>query len=135
MTASWHTFAALLEAFSESEGLGQRVAKVLSALPQEVLQDFLGDPRFRISMLGPDLSQGQPTLLAFPAADGRGSRCVVLKQRLADCWEPYGLYVIAHELAHAYLHNGTWGDIDDPEEAADALAERWGFPRPASPFG
>lgn len=133
MTSPWKAFASLLEAFQESEPLGQRVARVLSALPHEVVQDFLNDPRFRISPLHHGDSQSQPTLLALPAADGRGSRCVVLKQRLAECWEPYGLYVIAHELAHAYLHNGTWGEINDPEEAADALAERWGFPRPESP--
>ena len=134
ISAPWKAFASLLEAFSETEPLGQRVARVLSALPQEVVQDFLNDPRFRISVLGHGVSQDQATLLALPAADGRGSRCVVLKQRLAECWEPYGLYVIAHELAHAYLHNGTWGGIDDPEEAADALAERWGFPRPDTPM-
>ena len=134
-SAPWKAFASLLEAFTESEPLGQRVARVLSALPQEVVQDFVEDPRFRISVLRQGAAQDQPTLLALPTADGRGSRCVVLKQRLAECWEPYGLYVIAHELAHAHLHNGTWGEIDDPEEAADALAERWGFPRPESPFG
>jgi hypothetical protein len=74
------------------------------------------------------------TLLALPTADGRGSRCVVLKPRLAKCSESYGLYVIAHELAHAYLRNGAWGEILDPEEAADALAANWGFPPPKSRF-
>ena len=43
-------------------------------------------------------------------------------------------YVIAHEFAHAYLRNGGWGEILDREEAADALAAHWGFPRPAGPF-
>jgi hypothetical protein len=38
--------------------------------------------------------------------------------------------VIAHELAHAYLRNGGWGEISDRELAADALAESWGFPKP-----
>ncbi len=102
---------------------------VLESLPQQVLHDFLEDPRFRITKLNPNSDSGM-TLLALPAADGRGSRCVVLKQRLAECSESFGLYVIAHEFAHAHLHNGPWGDITDPEEAADALAASWGFPRP-----
>jgi hypothetical protein len=130
MSGEWKLFASLLEAFVEHEPLGHRVAKVLSALPQEVQEDFLSDPRFRISRLGRDAPSEHGTLLALPAADGRGSRCVVLKPRLADCSEPFGLYVIAHELAHAYLHNGVWGEFSDPEEAADALAASWGFPRP-----
>ena len=130
MSNEWKTFASLLEAFAEHEPLGHRVVKVLAALPQEVQHDFVSDPRFRISKLGHTPACEHGTLLALPAADGRGSRCVVLKQRLADCSENFGLYVIAHELAHAYLRNGVWGDFDDPEEAADALAESWGFPRP-----
>jgi signal-transduction protein with cAMP-binding, CBS, and nucleotidyltransferase domain len=40
------------------------------------------------------------------------------------------LYIIAHELAHAYLRNGGWGDLADPEASADALAASWGFIRP-----
>ena len=106
---------------------------VLESLPQKVLHDFVEDPRFRITKLNPNSDSGM-TLLALPAADGRGSRCVVLKQRLAECSESFGLYVIAHEFAHAHLHNGPWGDITDPEEAADALAASWGFPRPESWF-
>ena len=38
-----------------------------------------------------------------------GSRCVVLKPQLTDCPKALAHYVIAHELAHAYLHNGGWG--------------------------
>jgi len=130
MSSPWQTFAPLLEAFRDHEPLGIRVAKVLSALPREVQEDFLNDPRFRISKLGRKTRFEDATLLALPAADGSGSRCVVLKTRLAECSEPFGLYVIAHELAHAYLHNGSWGHYEDREEAADALAAAWGFPRP-----
>jgi hypothetical protein len=133
MTNDHFHFTPLLDAFSESEPLKERLVTVLRALPQEVQQDFLEDPRFRITKLNKD-PDSSGTLLALPAADGRGSRCVVLKQRLAECSEPFGLYVIAHELAHAYLHNGSWGEISDPEEAADALAASWGFQRPASWF-
>ena len=130
MNVEWIMFASLLEAFGEHEPLGHRVVKVLAALPREVQHDFLSDPRFRISRLGIGTPCEHGTLLALPAADGRGSRCVVLKPRLAECSESFGLYVIAHELAHAYLRNGVWGEFSDPEEAADALAESWGFPRP-----
>jgi len=55
---------------------------------------------------------------------------VVLKPRLSMCEEAFAHYVIAHEFAHAYLRNGPWGNIFDPEDAADALAASWGFPRP-----
>ena len=130
MSVDWKAFATLLEGFAEHEPLGRRVVKVLSALPGEVQRDFLNDPRFRISQLSKNGHCEHGTLLALPAADGSGSRCVVLKPRLAECSEPFGLYVIAHELAHAYLRNGVWGPFSDPEEAADALAESWGFPRP-----
>lgn len=133
MTNNHLLFSPLLDAFSESEPLRQRLVTVLWALPLEVQRDFLEDPRFRITKLNRE-SESNMTLLALPTADGRGSRCVVLKQRLAECSESFGLYVIAHELAHAFLHNGSWGEITDPEDAADALAESWGFPRPASWF-
>ena len=123
----------LLDAFVEGDPLRQRVVIVLESLPPQVLRDFLEDPRFRITKLNAKCDS-DTTLLAFPAADGRGSRCVVLKQRLAECSEAFGLYVIAHELAHAHLHNGPWGEITDREEAADALAASWGFSRPSSWF-
>lgn len=126
-------FARLLDGFAESEPLKARLVTVLEALPVEVQRDFIDDPRFHITKLSKQADPGG-TLLALPTADGRGSRCVVLKQRLADCSEAFGLYVIAHELAHAYLHNGSWGEIADPEDAADALAASWGFRRPASRF-
>ncbi|MGI9471295.1 MAG: hypothetical protein ACR2NZ_07190 [Rubripirellula sp.] len=127
-------FSPLLDAFPTSDPLRSRLLRVLFALPTEVQQDFLCDPRFRIMPLSQKSDSDDATLLALPAADGSGSRCVVLKRRLASCSEAFGLYVIAHELAHAHLHNGPWGEIRDPEDAADALAESWGFPRPASWF-
>jgi hypothetical protein len=134
MSSQWGPFARLLEAFQDQEMLGHRVAKVLAALPREVQDDFLEDPRFRISKVGKEVPSSHGTVLALPAPDGQCSRCVVLKLRLASCSEPFGLYVIAHELAHAYLRNGSWGEYQDPEEAADELAKQWGFPRPQSFF-
>ena len=79
--------------------------------------------------------KGSTVFMAVP--DGaNGSRSVVLKPRLSDCDEAFALYVIAHEFAHAFLRNGPWGEITDIEEAADALADHWGFPRPAeAPWG
>jgi len=65
-------------------------------------------------------------MLAQPGTSG-SSRCVVLKPRLEKCSEKFCCYIIAHELAHAYLNNGGWGEITDREEAADALAASWGF--------
>lgn len=134
MSDDFDLFNTLLHAFPVSDPLRHRLNRVLCALPLEVQRDFLDDPRFCIQPLSKKNRSNDATLLALPAADGSGSRCVVLKQRLASCSEPFGLYVIAHELAHAYLHNGPWGKISDPEEAADALAASWGFPKPASWF-
>jgi hypothetical protein len=66
----------------------------------------------------------------FPAVRGRPGRAVVLKRTLRAKNDSFVRWVIAHELAHAHLHNaGRWPG-DDPEHAADALAEDWGFPRP-----
>ncbi len=125
------SIARLLHSFAPEDPLRYRVLKVLSAIPMEVQRDFCSDPRFGITKLNFDLGRGTTLYLALPSSDGRGSRCVALKPRLADCPEPFGLYVIAHELAHAYLRNGAWGTFTDPEEAADALAAQWGFSRPA----
>jgi hypothetical protein len=123
----------LLAGFTVSDPLRRRLLLVLRALPAEVRHDFLSDPRFRITRIGVQPAVDS-TFLALPGVDGRGSRCVVLKHGLAVCSEAFGLYVIAHELAHAHLYNGSWGEISDPEDAADALAASWGFPRPASWF-
>lgn len=111
--------------------LWHRVQRVLQELPEAVHRDFRDDPHFRITLEDFEPGRGWRLWMPCPAPDGNPSRCVVLRRRLADCAEPFALYVIAHELAHAYLRNGGWGTIDDAEEAADALAASWGFERPA----
>ena len=123
--------AAYLEPFDELEPLHDRVLAVLGSLPREVRRDLLQDPRFRMTLDDFVPGEGRTVWLACPGSGGNGSRCVVLKPQLADCPEAFAHYVIAHELAHAYLHNGGWGGIDDPEAAADAVAASWGFQKPA----
>jgi len=119
-----------IERFIDHEPIRTRLVAVLGAIPQQVVQDLLEDPRFRIALDDFVPGQGRTVWLPCPAGGGRGSRCVVLKRRLGKCPEAFAHYVIAHELAHAYLRNGAWGDIADPEQAADALASNWGFSRP-----
>ena len=46
---------------------------------------------------------------------------------LENCSAAFVRYIVAHELAHAWLHNGGWGEITDREEAADAVAAAWGY--------
>ncbi len=123
-------FAAFLEAFVEHKTLYQRVLLVLDGLPNEVQRDFLDDPRFRMALETYVPGQGWSLLMHSPGPIGSDSRCIVLRPRLGECSEAFACYVIAHELAHAYLRHGGWGEITDIEEAADALAAHWGFPRP-----
>ncbi len=121
-----------LEPFNELEPLRDRVSVVLLALPEDVRLDLLTDPRFRMTLDQLTPGAGRTVWLACPGSRGNGSRSVVLKPRLADCAEPFAHYIIAHELAHAHLRNGGWGEIDDPETAADALAASWGFQKPVT---
>ena len=123
-------FSAHLESFTECETLRNRVLAVLHLLPEAVQRDFLDDPRFRIALENYVPGEGWSLWMASPGPIGSGSRCVVLRPKLADCPEAFAHYVIAHEFAHAFLRNGGWGDITDIEVAADALAASWGFHRP-----
>ena len=124
-------FEAYIEPFSDLPQLRDRVLHVLEALPENVQSDFLDDERFHVQLDNFQEGKGWSLVMDLPSPDGHGSRCVVLKPKLADSDESFALYVIAHEFAHAFLHNGGWGEISDPEEAADALAASWGFVRPA----
>lgn len=125
-------FAAYLKPFAHLQTLQRRVGRVLDALPEHVQRDFLDDPRFRVELENYEPGKGWTLFMPTPGPLGQGSRCVVLRPRLADCSEEFACYVIAHEFAHAFLRNGPWGDITDVEEAADALAASWGFTRPAT---
>ena len=128
-------FASYLRPFEGLPRLARRVAHVLHELPGEVQTDFLEDPKFAVSLHNYEPGKGSSVFMAVP--DGQhGSRSVVLKPLLADCSEDFAYYVIAHEFAHAYLRNGPWGEVTDIEDAADALAAHWGFPRPLeTPWG
>ena len=130
LTEASHIFSAYLTAFADCETLRQRLLTVLNALPDTVQRDFLDDPRFRVTVDNFVPGQGWTLWMDSPGPMGSGSRCVVLRTRLRDCSEGFACYVIAHEFAHAFLHNGGWGDITDSEDAADALAASWGFRRP-----
>ena len=123
-------FSAYLQAFERCQPLRQRVFQVLSALPTEVQQDFVTDACFTVLLDNYIPGEGSSVFMAAPEASVISSRSVVLRLRLSECEEAFAHYVIAHEFAHAYLRNGPWGSIFDPEEAADALAASWGFPRP-----
>ncbi|MDA0658755.1 MAG: hypothetical protein O2931_07345 [Planctomycetota bacterium] len=119
----------LMEAFADCPSLGHRVRTVLDALPEYVQRDLLDDPRFSISLENFVPGKGWTLWMACPGPHGSSSRSVVLRPRLAECSLEFAHYVIAHEFAHAYLRNGGWGEIEDVEEAADALAASWGFCR------
>ena len=120
----------LLKELEECPDLRARVEHVLNLLPTEVREDFLHDPGFTIAVDNYVPGQGSTVFMAMPGPTGDSSRSIVLKPLLADCNEDFAWYVIAHEFAHAFLRNGAWGEIADPEDAANALGANWGFPRP-----
>ncbi len=124
------SFCAYLEPFSEYPVLQLRVLSVLEQLPSEVQRDFLEDPRFGVTIDNYEPGIGWSLWMPTPGTPGNGSRCVVLRPKLATASEQFAKYVIAHEFAHAFLRNGGWGDITDIEAAADAMAASWGFHRP-----
>ena len=109
----------------------EQVVAVFDQLPNEVQRDFVDDPRFRITLENYVPGKGWKIHLAIPGPVGEESRCVVLRPRLEQASSDFARYVIAHEFAHAFLRNGGWGEITDEEEAADALALHWGFPKPS----
>ena len=119
-------FEKFVKAFEHLPISRRRLLKVLNTLPDPVQQDFLNDPNFKISVDDCEPGKGRTVLMPDLGPSGT-SRCVVLKPRLEKCSEAFACYIIAHELAHSFLHNGGWGEIKDPEEAADALALHWGF--------
>lgn len=118
-----------LFAFGLDAFVHRHVAFVLGALPDAVREDLTGDPSFHLC----DYEPGPGVVMHVPvAAPGRNraGRSVVLKRTLRFRSEAFVNWLIAHELAHAYLRHGGRFPGEDPEAAADALAAAWGFPRP-----
>jgi hypothetical protein len=105
------------------------VEAVLHALPQPVLADLMEDPAFVLCDYEPDPGRGVQVPVGWPGANG-SSRSVVLKRTLRRRPAAFVRWLIAHELAHAHLRNEGREPGEDPEQAADALAAQWGFPRP-----
>lgn len=123
-------YAHYLAPFRDCRPLDARLLAVLVSLPAEVQSDFLSDTTFRITLEDYEPGRGWRMFMDCPDSGRKISRCVVLRGKLATAPEAFAHYVIAHELAHAYLRNGGWEEISDPEEAADALAAQWGHARP-----
>ena len=109
------SFSKFLTPFGEYPALGERVRTVLAQLPQAVVDDLLNDEGFHVALDNFVDGKGWSLWMAMPKGISSRSRAVVLRKRLNDCDEAFALYIIAHEFAHAHLHNGGWGDISDPE--------------------
>lgn len=110
--------------------LHQHVTEVFVHLPAHVREDMMEDERFRLIDYAPGPS-GMRLAVGIPGLGVLGnSRCVVLKRTLSERATGFVRWVIAHELAHAHLRNDGRRPGEDPEQAADALAAEWGFPRP-----
>jgi Zn-dependent protease with chaperone function len=105
------------------------VAAVVESLPDDVREDLMGDPEFVVC----DFDPGPHVVMQVPvrfSSGGKPGRSIVIKRTIKRRPVPFVRWVIAHELAHAYLrHGGRWPD-EDPEHAADSLAAAWGFPKP-----
>lgn len=117
-----------LSRFGLDADLHTHVVDVIIGLPDPVRDDFLGDRQFRICDYEPGRS-GMVIPVGMPTRNSAG-RSVVLKRTLRRRPIAFVRYIIAHELAHAYLRNSGRHEGEDPEHAADALAAEWGFPRP-----
>lgn len=108
----------------------ERTVRVMSAMPPEVRDELMADAGFALAQAD-SVHDGRQLPLSGPGGLNRPGRTVVLRaDRLVGQDAGWVCYIIAHELAHAWLRNeGRWHG-EDPELAADALAGAWGFPRP-----
>jgi hypothetical protein len=118
-----------LGAFPLDGWIRGHVAAVFENLPEDVRADLMNDPGFLMC----DFDPGAHVVMHVPVrftAGGKAGRSVVLKRTIKRRPVPFVRWVIAHELAHAYLrHEGRWPQ-EDPEHGADSLAAAWGFPKP-----
>jgi hypothetical protein len=120
-----------LDGFGLDDFVRQHVLNVLGTLPTDVQSDLIDDPAFFLSDYEPMPGRAFHVRVAIPIARS-ASRSVVLKRTLRHRSPDFVRWVIAHELAHAHLRNAGRFPGEDPERAADALAEQWGHPRPAN---
>ncbi|MCX5658926.1 MAG: hypothetical protein NTW19_04300 [Planctomycetota bacterium] len=121
---------AWLAAFALDGVLHDHARQVVEALPQEVRLDLMLDARFLIADYESGPGRGMQVPVGQPSRHSV-SRSVVFKRSLRRNHPEFVRYVIAHELAHAFLRNAGRSPEEDPEQAADALAAQWGFPRTA----
>jgi hypothetical protein len=125
-----HSIDRWLSTFRLHDELHAHVVDVLAALPGEVREDLMDDPCFTMSDYEPGPGVVVQVQFGRPGRRGMASRSVVLKRTLLRRPESFVRYIIAHELAHAHLRNRGRSVGEDPEVAADALADGWGFPKP-----
>jgi hypothetical protein len=118
-----------LSEFGLDRGIQAHVAAVIGSLPEDVRTDLMDDPSFTVCDYtpGPNVTLHVPMRLDTP---GRPGRSVVLKRTLNYRPTSFARWVIAHELAHAYLRHGSRHPQENPEQSADSLAAQWGFPKP-----
>jgi hypothetical protein len=119
-----------LARFTLDAFLHAHVADVVGSLPVHVRSDLVEDPGFSLCDYEPTPGGHILIPVGMPGRNTAG-RSVVLKRTLRRRPVDFVRYVIAHELAHAHLRNAGRFPGEDPEQAADALAAEWGFPRPA----
>lgn len=105
------------------------VAQVVADLPALVRDDLMSDPNFHLCDYEPAVGGTIVVPMRFTVR-ARASRSVVLKRTLRHRSQAFVRWLIAHELAHAYLRHGGRTPGEDPEHAADGLAAQWGFPKP-----
>lgn len=118
-----------LSPFKLDSILHDHAVHVLSALPDAVLMDVMGESGISFYDYDPGPGVVMQVPVKSPTRNGV-ARSVVLKRTLCCRPAEFVRWLIAHEIAHAHLRNaGRWPG-DDPEQAADALAASWGFPRP-----
>ncbi len=122
-----------LSTFGLDGSIRDHVAVVFTNLPHDVRVDLMDDPGFVLW----DYDPAPQSIMKVPvrfSAPGKPGRSVVLKRTINRRPVPFARWVIAHELAHAYLRHGGRFPNEDPENAADSLAASWGFPKPAMPW-